>query len=105
MRNSFDGLCGIVTGQLLGDPLSGDVFVFINKRRNCLKMLRWEYGGFVLYYKRLETGTFEFPEQNPDTLTCTLTWSSLMLITEGISLKSIQRRKRFEYREKEKIIC
>ena len=95
MRNSFDGLSGIVTNQLHRNHMNGDVFIFINKRHNCIKMLRWEPGGFVLYYKRLETGTFEFPEFEPDTDSLQITWSSLMLMTEGISLKNIKRRKRF----------
>jgi transposase len=95
MRNSFDGLSGIVTNQLHRNPMNGDVFIFINKRHNCIKMLRWEPGGFVLYYKRLETGTFEFPELEPGNESLQITWSSLMLMTEGISLKDIKRRKRF----------
>lgn len=58
MRKSFDGLSGIVRSELGGDPLSDDAFVFLNKRRNRLKLLHWEPGGFALYYKRLEKGTF-----------------------------------------------
>ncbi len=61
MRKSFDGLCGIVQGQLKENPMSGDWFLFINKQRNRIKLLRWEAGGFVLLYKCLEKGTFEFP--------------------------------------------
>ena len=59
MRKSFDGLCGLVSGRLGKSPMSGDVFIFINKSRNRIKLLRWEPGGFVLFYKRLERGTFE----------------------------------------------
>jgi transposase len=49
MRKGFDGLCGLVNGCLGQDPVSGDVFIFLNKGRNRLKPLRWEPGGFVLF--------------------------------------------------------
>ena len=61
MRMGFDGLSGLVSGRLGEDPRSGDLFIFINKPRNRVKMLRWEPGGYVLFYKRLERGTFEMP--------------------------------------------
>ena len=61
IRRSFDGLCGLVTGRLGQNPMSGDVFIFINKPRNRMKLCKWEPGGFVLFYKRLERGTFELP--------------------------------------------
>jgi len=55
MRKSFDGLCGLVRDELKRDPLSGEVFIFISRRRNTMKLLHWEEGGFVLYYKRLKS--------------------------------------------------
>lgn len=61
MRMGYDGLCGLVTGRIGRDPMCGDVFIFINKPRNRIKLLRWEQGSFVLFYKRLENGTFELP--------------------------------------------
>jgi len=57
MRKSFDGLSGIVQSQLNRNPTSGEVFIFVNRRRNRVKLLKWEQGGFILYYKRLESGT------------------------------------------------
>jgi hypothetical protein len=95
IRNSFDGLGGLIQNELGRDPLSGEVFIFINKRRNQVKLLRWEQGGFILYYKRLETGTFELPQWDDDSDSCPLQWSTLVLMIEGISLKNIQKRKRF----------
>ena len=89
MRKSFDGLCGLVTAGLKRDPLSGEVFVFINRRRTHIKLLVWDRSGFVLYYKRLEQGIFEIPE------TGTLSWHQLVLMLEGISLKSARYRKRY----------
>ena len=61
MRKSFDALCGIVRYELKRDPLNGEVFVFLNRCRTHLKLLHWENGGLVLYYKRLEKGTFAPP--------------------------------------------
>ncbi|MFB6307101.1 MAG: IS66 family insertion sequence element accessory protein TnpB, partial [Flavobacteriales bacterium] len=62
MRKSFDGLCGFVQNHLKEDPTGGAVYIFINKPRDKVKLLHWEHGGFVLYYKRLERGTIEFPD-------------------------------------------
>jgi len=89
MRKGFDGLGGLVRSALKRDPLSGDVFVFINRRRTHVKLLVWDRNGFVLYYKRLERGTFEIP------VTDRLTWPLLMLMLEGISLKTVRYRKRY----------
>jgi transposase len=58
MRKSFNGLQGIVTNQLRRDALSGEVFIFMNRRRDQVKMLVWDRSGFVIYYKRLERGRF-----------------------------------------------
>ncbi|MDZ7359362.1 MAG: IS66 family insertion sequence element accessory protein TnpB [candidate division KSB1 bacterium] len=57
MRKSFDGLSGVVTSALGRDPASGDVYVFVNRRRDRLKLLVWDRTGFWLFYKRLEQGT------------------------------------------------
>jgi transposase len=100
MRKSFDGLSGIVRNELQKDPLRGEVFIFINKRRNQIKLLLWEGDGFSLYYKRLEKGTYELPAWNEHTSCVELGSDELMLILKGISLKSVQRRKRFSFHEK-----
>lgn len=92
MRKSFDGLCGLVTSGLKRDPLSGDVFVFLNRRRTHVKLLVWDRSGFLLYYKRLEQGTFELPKRAGGGI---LTWHELVFMLEGVSLKSIQYRKRY----------
>jgi transposase len=94
MRKSFDGLSGIVQSQLQRDPMSGEVYVFINKRRNRIKLLHWEQGGFVLYYKRLEKGLFELPKTLDKTLG--VSWSTLMMIVEGISLDYIRKKDRYQ---------
>ena len=61
MRKGFDGLSGLIRDGLQKDPLSGDVFIFFNKRRNQVKLLLWEKDGFSIYHKRLEGGTYESP--------------------------------------------
>ena len=61
MRKGCYGLCGIVQNELKKNILLGDVFVFINKRHNQIKLLQWDKDGFALYEKRLEKGAFEQP--------------------------------------------
>jgi len=95
MRKSFDGLSGVVQTELRRNPMSGEVFIFIGRRRNTVKLLHWECGGFVLYYKRLEQGTFEIPVFRPDTSNYQIKWTELMMMIDGISMKNIKHRKRF----------
>lgn len=94
MRKGFNGLSGLVRNELDKDPLSGDVFIFINRRRNRMKLLVWEDSGFVLYYKMLEQGTFELPSPN-QLGSGQISWRDLVLILEGVVLSSIKKRKRF----------
>jgi transposase len=96
MRKSFDGLAGLVRRDLGRSPLSGDVFVFTNRRRTHVKLLVWDRTGFALYYKRLEEGTFELPaggDSGP------VEWRHLVLMLEGVSLESARYRKRFVLNE------
>ena len=62
MRKSFDGLSALVAGALELDPLSGHLFVFINKRRDRIKILYWDRDGLSVWAKRLERGTYRRPE-------------------------------------------
>ena len=92
MRKGFDGLSGLVREGLSKDPLSGDIFIFFNKRRTQVKLLVWEKDGFSIYHKRLERGTYELPASTSNELGS----DELMLILQGISLKSVRKRKRFD---------
>ncbi len=95
MRKSFNGLSGLVRSQLGRNPLLGDVFIFINRRRDKIKLLVWDRSGFIIFYKSLEQGTFELPRFNPGDKSYTLKWEELILILEGVELKSVRRRKRY----------
>jgi len=95
MRKGFDGLCGLVVQEIGHRPVSGEVFIFINRQRDKIKLLHWEPGGFVLYYKRLERGTFELPRVSSAGKTCQISWSSLMLMVEGISIEKSKQRRRY----------
>lgn len=101
MRKSFDGLSGLVRNQMGKNPLDGDVYIFLNKRRGLIKLLVWDRSGYVIYAKRLERGTYELPKEKTETNSgISLAWDELMLILEGISLQSIQRRRRYAIGEK-----
>lgn len=93
MRKSFDGLSGLVRNELGRDPCSGEVFVFLNRSRSYLKLLHWERGGFVLYYKRLEKGTFAPPMTRDKN--SRLQWPELVLMVEGIQVKNSIQKPRF----------
>lgn len=95
IRKSFDGLCGLVSSRLGQDPMSGDVFIFMNKPRNRIKLLKWESGGFVLFYKRLEKGTFELPAVQNPSVSQLIEYGELAMIITGISMKYAKKRRRF----------
>lgn len=93
MRKGFDSLCGLVRDELGRDPLSGEVFVFIGSRRDRIKLLLYESGGFVLWYKRLEKGTIELPQGDG---AVRLSWQQLVLMLEGIALEQPRTRARWQ---------
>lgn len=95
MRKGFDGLSGLVSSQMHRSALDGSVYLFVNRRKDRMKMLVWESGGFMLYYKRLEQGQFELPLSTNDGQTV-LSWETLVLMLTGISLVQNSRRKRYE---------
>lgn len=96
MRKSFDGLCGLVANDLNQNPASGSVYIFINKLRNKIKLLHWQSGGFVLYYKRLETGTFEQLNYDESVGCLRLSYTQLVLLIDGIAISNITRGKRHQ---------
>jgi transposase len=96
MRKSFDGLSGLVQNTLGCNPCNGDVFIFINKRRDKIKLLHWQGISFILYYKRLEKGTFELPLYDSTVGSIALDYAKLVMIIDGLSIQNIQKRKRYQ---------
>lgn len=93
IRKGFDGLSGIVRSELKEDPLSGDVFVFFNRRRTHVKLLMWDRDGFAIYFKRLERGVFEIPDGKESSQV--ISSQTLLLILQGIVLRSVRHKKRY----------
>lgn len=93
MRKGFDSLCGLIKHELGRDPLSGDVFVFLNKPRNTIKLLHWERDGLVIYHKRLEKGIF--PPPTIATNQTQLQWPEMVMMLEGIVIKKMIKKRRF----------
>lgn len=93
-RKSIDGLAALVELVLQERPLSGALFVFLNRRANAMKLLIWDRGGFVLVYKKLERGQFRLP--GPATGDrVTMTPAELAAVLEGIDLSRATRLKRW----------
>ena len=88
MRKSFDGLIGLVRDAMVEDPLSGSLYVFVNRRGNYLKLIYWDRTGFALFAKRLDRGRFVFPGQDT---TQKLSSEQFKLILDGIVLGGSRR--------------
>lgn len=88
MRKSFDGLIGLVRDAMAEDPLSGSLYVFVNRRGNYLKLIYWDRTGFALFAKRLDRGRFVFPGQDS---TQKLSSEQFKLILDGIVLGRSRR--------------
>lgn len=94
MRKSFDGLSGIVRSELAADPTDGSLFLFINRRRDRLKILHFDGAGYWLYYRLLEAGTFEVIASEGNCLQIDST--QLAMLLGGVSLVRVKRRKRYQ---------
>lgn len=95
MRKGFDGLQGIVSGVLEQDPLSGHLFLFVNRRRDRLKILYWDGDGLAIWYRRLEQGTFQMPRIADDQTSAEIRGEELTMLLRGIDYSNVRRRKRF----------
>jgi len=99
LRQSFDGLSNQVRHVLRQDPLSGHVFIFVNRRRNQVKLLAWTRGGFMIVHKRLERGTFAFARGlglDGDAKCVLIDVHELSLLLEGIEIVKGRISKRWE---------
>ena len=92
MRKSFDGLYALTRQRLGADPLSGDLYVFINRRATQIKVLYWDRTGFCLWAKRLEQG--RFLSDWTQVATRQMDWTGLKLLLEGIEAKGVRKRYR-----------
>jgi len=98
MRKSFNGLVALTESALKQDPLSGSFFVFVNRRRDRIKILYWGQTGFCIWYQQLQKGTYQLPTEDSlaEMDTIEVTRSQLSLILDGIDLSSARQRMRFQ---------
>ena len=96
MRKSFTGLCGLIRVVFGDDPADGSLFLFVNKRRDRIKALWWDHDGFVLWYKRLEQGTFEVVPPRGGEKRVRIDSTQLAMILGGVRLETVRRRKRYQ---------
>ena len=94
LRKGFDALCGLVSAAFGQDPTSGHLFLFVNRRRDRIKILYWDRDGLAIWYKRLEIGSFQIPATATDAVSIEMTPTQLSLILSGIDLGSARQRKR-----------
>jgi transposase len=97
MRKSFHGLAALVKYHMKHDVLNGDIYVFFSKRRNAIKLLRFEGDGFAIFYKRLEKGTFEMPGYDAQSGSIVITDNDLLFILKGVALKKVKYRPRYSH--------
>ena len=97
MRKSFHGLVALTESALMQDPLSGSLFVFVNRRRDRIKILYWGQTGFCIWYQQLQKGTYQLPDEASleERQAIEVTRSQLSLILDGIDLSSARQRMRF----------
>ena len=97
MRKSFRGLLTLTEGVLQQQPASGHLFVFLNRRRDLMKILYWDGSGYCIWYKRLECGSFQLPLAlaGAEPTGLELSTAQLSLILQGIDLTSARQRLRF----------
>jgi transposase len=87
MRKSFYTLSGVVSSQMGRDVRGGEVFIFINRQQNIMKILHMEYAGLVIYHKKLDSGRFRLPQYDPTTGSITIKWPDLVLIVKSVKTR------------------
>jgi len=95
MRKGFAGLTAIAEQEWRKDPYSGHLFAFIGKRRDRIKILFWDQGGFVLYYKRIEKGRFQMPDVSNGRRIVKLEGTQLSMLLSGYDL-NVERLRRWK---------
>lgn len=98
MRKGIDGLSGLVRNEMNLDPLNGSVYIFFNKPRNLIKLLKWDSSGFAIFYKRLSRGSFGKFVIDSGHKSCQISRDELLCVLEGIELKSVQKRRLYSHK-------
>jgi len=93
MRKSFNGLSGLVRSRMKADPLSGDLFVFCNRLRNRLKILYFDATGMWVFAKRLERGSFAWPQVTPESGRIEMRYEELLLLLGGLDAEQLVERR------------
>lgn len=96
-RKSINGLSALVEEELALDPFSAQLFVFVNRRRDKIKILYWERSGFVLWYKRLEKERFPWPAAKDDEV-MTLSGRELNWLLDGLDIFRVRPHEILRYR-------
>lgn len=94
MRKSFYTLSGIVTSIMKRNVRDGEVFIFVNRNLTIMKILHLEYGGLVIYHKKLENGTFKFPSFDENITSLQLNWQDLMSMVSDVKTRPRRLKKR-----------
>jgi len=95
LRKGFDGLSAAVQTVFDRNVLDGHLFLFLNRRRDRIKLLWWDRDGLALFYKRLERGTYEIPRHAPGNKQLQLDATQLSLLLSGVQLDSVKHRRRY----------
>lgn len=95
MRKSFYTLSGIVTSSMHRNVLSGEVFIFVNRNLTIMKILHMEYGGLVIYHKKLDSGRFNLPHSDENTPSLTLDWKELIMMIQQVTQKRKKLQKKW----------
>jgi transposase len=96
LRRGHDGLSGIVRGQWGMDLFAGHLFVFLGRRADRCKILFWDRGGLVLYYKRLERGRFRAPRLTHDGRAIEMDATELAMLLDGIDVRRVRRAEHWQ---------
>jgi transposase len=91
MRMGHNGLFGLVREQWKKDPFTGHLFVFFGRAHDRVKVLFWDRGGFVIYYKRLERGRFRWPRPSGDDAHVEVDGTDLTMLLAGIDVSGVRR--------------
>lgn len=97
MRKSFDGLHAIVQSEFRRDIRLGDLFLFLNRRLDRIKLIHWDGDGLVIWMKRLERGSFQRPRSKPGAEHVEMDSTDLAILLAGIELASVKRRTRYRF--------